>query len=138
MRRILIAEDEPRIASFLEKGLRSSGFATAVAGDGPSALQLASSGSVDLLILDLGLPLMDGLTVLRELRRIGLDLPVLILTARQTPSDLAAGLDAGADEYVTKPFRFADLLAHVTRLLEDSDDRTDRQLPPPASGAPSR
>ncbi len=133
MRRILIAEDEPRIASFLEKGLRRSGFATAVTGDGRSALRLASSGGMDLVILDLGLPLMDGLTVLRELRRRGLGLPVLILTARQTPTDVAVGLDAGADEYMTKPFRFADLLVHVNRLLEGADGSSAGQLSPPQS-----
>lgn len=134
MRRILIAEDEPRIASFLEKGLRSSGFATTVADDGQSALRVACSGGVELVILDLGLPIMDGLTVLRELRGSGLDLPVVILTARQTPTDVAAGLDAGADEYITKPFRFADLLAHVTRLLDGADEQNAGRPPP----APSR
>lgn len=115
--RILIAEDESRIASFLEKGLRANGFTTEVAADGDEALRLGRTGRFDLLILDLGLPVRDGLDVLRELRAEGKALPVLILTARSTVSDTVAGLDGGADDYLTKPFRFDELLARVRARL---------------------
>jgi DNA-binding response OmpR family regulator len=111
--RILIAEDEARIASFLEKGLRANGFTTELAADGEEALRLGRSGRFDLLILDLGLPGQDGLDVLRELRSEGRALPVLILSARDSVADTVAGLDGGADDYLTKPFRFDELLARV-------------------------
>ncbi len=113
MSRILIAEDEARIASFLEKGLRANGFATEVASDGEAALSLALTGRFDLLILDLGLPGRDGLEVLRDLRDAGRDVPVVILTARDGVRDTVAGLEGGADDYITKPFRFEELLARV-------------------------
>ena len=113
MSRILIAEDEARIASFLEKGLRANGFATVVTSDGPQALQLAGTGEFDLLILDLGLPGMDGLDVLSKLRRRDQSLPVVILTARDSVRDTVAGLEGGADDYIAKPFRFEELLARV-------------------------
>ena len=113
MSRILIAEDEPRIASFLEKGLRANGFTTVVASDGTQALQLAGSGEFDLLILDLGLPGIDGLDVLSALRRQDQSLPVVILTARDSVRDTVAGLEGGADDYIAKPFRFEELLARV-------------------------
>src|SRR5688572_6932464 len=113
MSRILIAEDEARIASFIEKGLRANGFATTVAADGHEAVALAGSGSFDLLILDLGLPGRDGFDVLGELRGRGSKLPVVILTARDSVRDTVAGLEGGADDYITKPFRFEELLARV-------------------------
>ena len=113
MSRILIVEDEARIASFLEKGLKANGFATEVAGDGEQALTLARSENFDLLILDLGLPGRDGLDVLRELRERHGGLPVLILTARDSVRDTVVGLEGGADDYMTKPFRFEELLARV-------------------------
>ena len=113
MSRILIAEDEARIASFLEKGLRANGFTTVVATDGPQALQLAGSGEFDLLILDLGLPGMDGLDILSSLRRQEQRLPIVILTARDSVRDTVAGLEGGADDYIAKPFRFEELLARV-------------------------
>jgi two-component system copper resistance phosphate regulon response regulator CusR len=113
MSRILIVEDEKRIASFLEKGLKANGFATQVAGDGEQALTLARSGKFDLLILDLGLPGRDGLEVLRELRERESNLPVVILTARDSVRDTVVGLEGGADDYITKPFRFEELLARV-------------------------
>ena len=121
MSRILIAEDEPRITSFLEKGLRANGFTTSVVADGHEALLRARSNEFDLVILDLGLPGKDGLEVLRDLRQAGSRLPVVILTARDGVSDTVAGLDGGADDYVTKPFRFEELLARVrVRLRGDS------------------
>ena len=113
MSRILIAEDEGRIASFLEKGLRANGFSTDVVSDGEEALGLARSGRFDLLILDLGLPGKDGFEVLRELRGAGQQLPVVILTARDSVGDTVAGLEGGADDYITKPFSFDELLARV-------------------------
>jgi two-component system, OmpR family, copper resistance phosphate regulon response regulator CusR len=113
MSRILIAEDEARIASFLEKGLRANGFATTVAADGHEAVALAGTDSFDLLILDLGLPGRDGFDVLGELRGRGSKLPVVILTARDSVGDTVAGLEGGADDYITKPFRFEELLARV-------------------------
>lgn len=120
MRRILIAEDEPRIASFLEKGLRANGFTTTVTDDGRDALEMADSEDFDLLILDIGLPGRDGFSVLRELRTRGRRLPVVILTARDSIDDTVAGLEGGADDYVPKPFRFEELLARVrARLRED-------------------
>lgn len=119
MNRILIAEDEPRFASFLEKGLRANGFTTTVAQDGNQALEIANSNNFDLLILDLGLPDKDGWQVLAELRSRGEWLPIIILTARDRISDKVAGLEGGADDYLTKPFRFEELLARVRLRLRD-------------------
>jgi two-component system copper resistance phosphate regulon response regulator CusR len=117
MTRILIAEDEERIASFLEKGFRANGFSTNVAADGEEAIQLAHAEEFDLVILDLGLPGMDGLEVLRELRQEDRRLPIVILTARDTVGDTVAGLEGGADDYISKPFRFDELLARVRARL---------------------
>jgi two-component system copper resistance phosphate regulon response regulator CusR len=121
MNRILIAEDEPRIAAFLDKGLRANGFSVTVVDDGGEALVLADSDDFDLLILDVGLPTLDGFGVLRALRAAGRQLPVIILTARDSVEDTVAGLEGGADDYVAKPFRFDELLARVRVRL-----RTDR------------
>ncbi|MGV9313672.1 response regulator transcription factor [Streptomyces sp. NPDC003691] len=117
MQRILIAEDEAGIASFVEKGLRSNGFVTAVVADGLSAYEHARAGDCDLMILDLGLPAVDGLTVLRKLRELRVTLPVVILTARDSVSDVVAGLEGGADDYLSKPFAFEELLARVKLRL---------------------
>lgn len=121
MSRILIAEDEPGIASFLEKGLRAEGFSTYVARDGPSAISAARDDRFDLLILDLGLPGKDGQEVLEEIRNRGERLPVIILTARKSIQDKVAGLEGGADDYVTKPFSFQEVLARVRVRLRDRD-----------------
>jgi two-component system, OmpR family, copper resistance phosphate regulon response regulator CusR len=120
--RILIAEDEDRIASFVEKGLRANGFVTTVAGDGDSALELGRSGGFDLIVLDLGLPGRDGFTVLRLLREERVRTPVIILTARDTVGDTVAGLEGGADDYMTKPFRFEELLARVRLRLRAGEN----------------
>ena len=113
MTRVLIAEDEGRIASFLEKGLQASGFATTVASDGEEALELALSGKYDLLVLDVGMPHMSGLEILRELRLSDVALPVIMLTARDSIREMVEGLEGGADDYVSKPFRFDELLARI-------------------------
>jgi DNA-binding response OmpR family regulator len=117
--RILIAEDETRLAAFLEKGLRSNGFTTTTVPDGPSSRAAARDEDFDLLILDLGLPGMDGLEVLRHLRAGGQRMPVLILSARDDVADKVGGLELGADDYLTKPFRFEELLARVRVRLRD-------------------
>lgn len=110
---ILIVEDESRIASFLERGLRANGFATTVASDGNLGLALARSGLFELVVLDLTLPELDGLELLRRLREDGRNIPVIILSARDELRDTVVGLEGGADDYVTKPFRFEELLARV-------------------------
>jgi DNA-binding response OmpR family regulator len=121
---ILIAEDEQRIASFLEKGLGSAGFSVTTVANGPSALSQALSGIHDLLLLDLGLPALDGLDVLKILREQGSGMPVIILTARDSAADTVAGFEGGANDYISKPFRFDELLARVRARLTDADLRT--------------
>jgi DNA-binding response OmpR family regulator len=117
MTRVLLAEDDVAIAEPLARALRREGYDVDLRADGPGALALAQSGVVDLLVLDLGLPGMDGLEVCRRLRTDGHGFPVLVLTARADEVDTVVGLDAGADDYVTKPFRLAELLARVRALL---------------------
>lgn len=117
MPHILIVEDEPRIVAFLEKGLQSSGFVTTTVLDGAEAVPMALDGSFDLIILDLGLPHKDGLSVLEEIRGQGIQVPVLILTARDDIQDKVAGFESGADDYLTKPFRFEELLVRVRARL---------------------
>ena len=117
MTTVLLAEDDSAIADPLSRALQREGYRVVVAEDGVSALDLARQGPVDLLVLDLGLPGMDGLEVCRRLRTSAPDLPVLMLTARTDEVDFVVGLDAGADDYVGKPFRLAELLARVRALL---------------------
>jgi two-component system, OmpR family, response regulator QseB len=124
MSRILIAEDEPRIAAFIEKGLRSHGFVTAVAGDAQDALLMVIEGEFDLMILDLGLPGKDGLQILEELRGQGQSLPIIILSGRDDIQTKVAGFEGGADDYLTKPFRFEELLVRLRARLRDTCDRT--------------
>ncbi|WP_051338663.1 response regulator transcription factor [Streptomyces flavidovirens] len=119
---ILIAEDEPSIASFLRKGLRAHGFVTTVVSDGRRAHDEALTGAYDLLILDVGLPGKSGFTVLSELRAARSCLPVIILTARDSVEDTVAGLEGGANDYMAKPFRFEELLARVRLRLREVDD----------------
>jgi DNA-binding response OmpR family regulator len=114
---VLLAEDDTAIAQPLARALEREGYEVVVRADGVSALQTALSGTVDLLVLDLGLPRVDGLEVARRLRSAGSVLPVLMLTARRDEVDFVVGLDAGADDYVGKPFRLAELLARVRALL---------------------
>lgn len=120
MRRILIAEDEERISRFIHKGLRAAGWTPSVVADGITALDHAMSGEFDLMILDLGLPRLDGFSVLQLLRQSRLQLPVIILTARTSVADTIAGLDGGADDYLAKPFRFEELLARIRLRLRDA------------------
>jgi len=118
MTRILIAEDEPRIAAFLSQGLSSNGYAVTVATDGRTALHLARSGEADLMVLDLGLPGLDGAAVLAELRAARSALPVIVLTARTSLQDTVDILDAGADDFMPKPFRIDELLARIRLRLQ--------------------
>lgn len=120
MSRILIAEDDVNIASFVQKGLHSAGFVTTHVADGGTALLLARGGGFDLVVLDIGLPVMDGFAVLRQLRAEGLRLPVIVLTARDAVEDTVAGLEGGANDYVSKPFRFAELLARIRVRLQEA------------------
>lgn len=110
-------EDEPRISSFVAKGLKAEGLATTVAATGREGLVLALTGGFDLVILDLGLPDMDGFEVLKRIRAQDAHLPVIILTARTSGEDTVTGLTSGADDYVPKPFRFAELVARVRLRL---------------------
>jgi DNA-binding response OmpR family regulator len=115
--RILIVEDEERIASFIDRGLKATGYSTQVVRDGDAALALARTGNFDLMILDLGLPRQDGLTVLHALRDEGRGLPVVILTARSSVKEVVTGFEGGADDYITKPFSFDELLVRVRARL---------------------
>ncbi|MDP9407669.1 MAG: response regulator transcription factor [Actinomycetota bacterium] len=123
---ILIVEDEPRIASLLARGFSTHGYRTTVLDNGLDAIEAARDGAVDLVVLDIGLPGVDGLHVLEAVRRRGETMPVILLTARDAVPDRVAGLDRGADDYVTKPFAFDELLARVRARL--------RTPPPSAEG----
>ena len=125
MTRVLLVEDDSAIADPLARALKREGYEVDVYGDGPSALEGADEGA-DLVVLDLGLPGMDGLEVCRQMRAMGSDVPVLVLTARADEVDTVVGLDAGADDYVTKPFRLAELLARVRALLRRGGGDSDR------------
>ncbi|WP_104081897.1 response regulator transcription factor [Cryobacterium sp. Y11] len=128
MSRILIAEDEDRIASFVEKGLVAAGFSTVVVRTGTDALDYAITGGFDLLILDIGLPGLDGYEVLRQLRADGSELPVIVLTARDSAEDTLASLEGGANDYMSKPFRFDELLARVRLRMADAPRTTSSVL----------
>jgi len=115
--RILVVEDEKKVAQFIKQGLEEERYAADVAHDGEKALQMAESESYDLIILDVMLPRLSGLEVIRALRTRKIPTPTLMLTAKTTTEDKVAGLDSGADDYLTKPFAFAELLARVRSLL---------------------
>lgn len=117
MSQILLVEDEPRIASFVAKGLRAAGFTTLIEPSGEAAVQLAVTEPIDLVVLDVGLPDIDGFEVLSRLRGQGVTTPVIMLTARSSVADRVAGLQSGADDYVPKPFAFEELLARIQLRL---------------------
>ncbi|WP_342319226.1 response regulator transcription factor [Corynebacterium mayonis] len=119
MSRILIAEDDRGIADFISRGLISAGYACDVVDSGPFAFAMARSGDFDLMILDLGLPHMDGADVLEQLRALRVGLPIIVLTARTKLEDRIRTLEGGADDYMPKPFQFAELLARVRLRLAD-------------------
>ncbi len=125
MARILIVEDEARIASFIAKGLRADGHQATVVGDGPGGLDHALSGEHDLMILDIGLPGMDGFEVLDQLRSQGSRLPVVVLTARDSVTDTVSALEGGADDYMAKPFRYAELQARIRLRLRQGQASSD-------------
>ncbi len=120
MARILIVEDEERISSFIAKGLRADGHVPTVVADGPTGLDLALSGDHDLMVLDIGLPGMDGFEVLDQLRAQGSRMPVVVLTARDSFGDTVSALEGGADDYMSKPFRFAELQARIRLRLRQT------------------
>jgi DNA-binding response OmpR family regulator len=127
MARILIVEDEQRIATFVAKGLRADGFLTTSVADGRHGLDHALSGDFDLMVLDIGLPGLDGFQVLDRLRSQGSRLPVIVLTARDSVGDTVSALEGGADDYMPKPFRFAELLARIRlRLRRPADGVRER------------
>jgi DNA-binding response OmpR family regulator len=134
MARILIVEDEARIASFVAKGLRAEGHVATVVGNGPDGLLDALSGDHDLMVLDIGLPGMDGFEVLDQLRSQGSRMPVIVLTARDSVTDTVSALEGGADDYMPKPFRFAELMARV-RLRLRQDQSGDGSSPADALDA---
>lgn len=122
MTRILIADDEPRIVSFIAKGLKAAGYTTSTAEDGIRALDYGSSGEFDLLILDISMPRMDGFAVLAALRAMNCAVPVIVLTARDSLQDTLSALDGGADDYMTKPFQFEELLSRIRLRLRNTPD----------------
>lgn len=127
MKRILIAEDEARVAAFLDKGLQANGFMTAIATTGPETVTQALDEDYELIVLDLGLPGQDGLSVLEDLRGQGCQIPVVILTARDDIKDKLTGFELGADDYVTKPFRFEELLARIRARLRTTTSAVSDQ-----------
>lgn len=123
MNRILIVEDEPRISSFVSKGLKAAGYTTLTVATAAEGRAQAVTATFDLIILDLGLPDGDGYSVLSYIRSVGLDIPVIILTARNSVHDTVTGLQSGADDYMAKPFHFDELLARVQlRLRPDPQE----------------
>ncbi|MBW3573111.1 MAG: response regulator transcription factor [Gemmatimonadetes bacterium] len=115
--RILVVEDNPRIAAFLQKGLREEGYVVEVAGDGDAAFEKATTQGFDAAVVDVMIPGRSGVQLVRDLRDREIRLPVLLLTARDRTEDKVAGLDAGADDYLTKPFEFSELTARLRALL---------------------
>jgi len=124
--RLLVVEDEKKVASFIKKGLEEEGYAVDLSSDGETGLMMGLDGVHDLIILDVNLPKMDGLRVLQELRQKKVTTPVLLLTVRAAIEDKVLGLDTGADDYLTKPFAFQELLARVRALLRR---RTEAEPP---------
>ena len=126
--RVLIIEDENKIASFIKRGLKEEGYSVDIARDGEEGYFMASTQEYDLIILDLMLPKMDGLTVCRKLRQEKKTGPILILTVRDAVKDKVTGLDSGADDYLTKPFAFEELIARCRALLRKRDRQATTKL----------
>lgn len=126
--RILVVEDEKKVASFLKKGLEEEYYAVDCAYDGEEALFMAGVNDYDLMLLDIMLPKIDGLEVLKGVRQKGLTIPVLMLTAKDSVEDVVRGLDAGGDDYLTKPFAFVELLARVRALLRRKEREPGGEL----------
>jgi len=126
--RVLVVEDEERIALFVQRGLRAAGYAVEVAGDGAGALAAVRGGAPDLVVLDLGLPDVDGLEVLATMRGEGHRMPVIVLTARDEVADKVVGFERGADDYVTKPFAFEELLVRVRARLRTTGRAEAQEL----------
>lgn len=120
--RILLIEDEKELASIIKKGLEESGYTVDVAHDGEEGLYMAENYPADVAVLDIMLPIMDGLTILEKIREQGINMPVLLLTARDAVYDRIKGLDCGADDYLTKPFDFSELLARIRALMRRSGE----------------
>ena len=123
--KILIVEDEPKTGDYLKQGLTEAGFVTDLARDGWEGLELAKAGHYDLMVLDVMLPGINGWQVLEGVRRAGIDMPVLFLSARDQVEDRVKGLELGADDYLVKPFAFADLLARVRSLVRRGNSSMD-------------
>jgi heavy metal response regulator len=126
--RILVVEDERKVAEFIRKGLKEEGYAVDVVNDGAEGLYMAQSSEYDLILLDIMLPAMDGLQLCRAVRSSGSDVPILMLTARDSVKDKVKGLDTGADDYLTKPFAFEELLARIRALIRKRYQRQDLRL----------
>ena len=126
--RVLLIEDDKRIAAFVAKGLRENSYAVDIAVDGDEATYMASINSYDLFILDVNLPKKDGFDVCRDLRESGINKPILMLTARDAIEDRISGLDIGADDYLTKPFEFRELLARLRALLRRQNEIRPSQI----------
>lgn len=120
MAHILVVEDEPGIASFIKKGLTNKGYDTTVVDHGQDAIREALTGQYDLMILDIGLPDIDGFEVLEQVRGQGMKFPIIVLTARSSVNDTVAGLESGADDYMPKPYRFEELLARIRLRLRQA------------------
>jgi two-component system copper resistance phosphate regulon response regulator CusR len=126
--RILVIEDEVKIAQFIKRGLKEEGYAVDLAQDGEEGHFLLGSNEYDMIILDLMLPKLDGLSLCRQLRKEGNQTPIIMLTAKDTVKDKVKGLDSGADDYLPKPFAFEELLARIRVLLRKKDGRVQTQL----------
>ena len=126
--RVLVIEDNPKMAAAIQKGLREHGFAVDVSNTGFEGEELAATGSHDVILLDLMLPDRDGVDVCRNLRRRGIDVKIIMLTALSATQDKIQGLDAGADDYLAKPFEFEELLARIRALLRRGDASESRHL----------
>ena len=126
--RVLVIEDDPGVASFIQRGLREAAFAVDLATDGEEGLHLATTEPYDVVVLDLMLPKRDGFSVLRAVRKRGLTIPIICLTARDAIDDRVRGLDLGADDYLVKPFSFAEFLARIRALLRRGSTLADNPI----------